>query len=67
MIPFADIEPEVTLTSMRLKVALESKQSAVPCLPVHSLLPEADNLNDEADEGANPHEHQPDKKELSKP
>lgn len=52
---------------MRLKVALESKQSAVPCLPVHSLLPVADNLNDEADEGANPDEHQPDNKELSKP
>lgn len=48
-------------------MALESRQSAGPCLPVHSLLPVADNLNDEADEGTNPDEHQPGKKELSKP
>lgn len=47
-------------------MAVESKQSAVPCLPVPALLPVTDHLHDEAD-GGTPDEHQPGKKALSKP
>jgi len=68
MISFTDAEPDIMCDFCEdLKVSLESKKPAVPCLPVPALLAVTGHFPDEADGGTDPDEHQPGKKVLSKP